>query len=112
MERADRLCKRESRTSPLRCARQPRNVSRGVPAPAAERSARIGDRRNAGDEELDYAFMGEQDRDLALGDLVPPRFATAQVRATTSGAASSFWTWSSTAPSTSAARHADHRTAV
>jgi len=32
-----------------------------------------------------------------------PRFATAQVRATSSGAASSLWTWSSTAPSTSAA---------
>ncbi len=33
----------------------------------------------------------------------PSRFAAAQVRATSSGAASSFWTWSSTAPSTSAA---------
>jgi hypothetical protein len=33
----------------------------------------------------------------------PSRFAVTQVRATNSGAASSFWTWSSTAPSTSAA---------
>jgi hypothetical protein len=31
------------------------------------------------------------------------RLAIAQVRATSSGAASSFWMWSSTAPSTSAA---------
>jgi hypothetical protein len=58
-----------------------------------------------GGEQLvpDCGELGEQDGDFALGDVVVARFATAQVRATSSGAASSFCTWSRTVPSTSAA---------
>ena len=53
----------------------------------------------------DRGKVREQDRDLALGDLIlmSALYDVDQVRATSSGAASSFWMWSSTAPSTSAA---------
>jgi hypothetical protein len=56
-------------------------------------------------EELipDCRKVGQQDRDLALGDGVVLSLAAAQVRASSSGAASSFCAWSSAAPSTTAA---------
>jgi hypothetical protein len=51
----------------------------------------------------DRGEVGEQDGNVALGNAIAFPLPIAQVRATSSGEASSFCTWSSTAPSTSVA---------